>query len=204
MEAARIFAGPDVQTEYSIRFILWNCEEIGRGARAYVLERWDKQGVEDPPGSGRHPEPKWLGMIQHDMMLFDHGMPAARGERPSENQDPRADVDIEYQARGTFGGKALELAAKLFVANAQYATDYPAEIGQNMSNTDSSAFINYCPAISLRENQRIAEIGRGADPQWHKNSDVYETYSDADFRLGFAAAQTTTAAIAELAGARIR
>ena len=32
-----------------------------------------------PAGSGRYPEPKWLGMIQHDMMLFDHGMPRPDG-----------------------------------------------------------------------------------------------------------------------------
>lgn len=33
------------------------------------------QGVEDPPGSGRYPEPRWFGMIQHDTVLFDHGNP---------------------------------------------------------------------------------------------------------------------------------
>ena len=76
MELARIFSSPDVQTERSIRFVLWNNEETGlNGARAYVDQRKDLQGKENPPGSGRYPEPKWLGMIQHDMMMFDHGMP---------------------------------------------------------------------------------------------------------------------------------
>ena len=78
MELARIFSGPDVQTERSIRFMLWNNEETGlNGARAYVEQRQALQGKEDPPGSGKYPEPKWLGMIQHDMMMFDHGMPRA-------------------------------------------------------------------------------------------------------------------------------
>ena len=27
----------------------------------------------------KYPEPKWLGMIQHDMMMFDHGMPLKEG-----------------------------------------------------------------------------------------------------------------------------
>jgi len=41
------------------------------------------------------------------------------------------------------------------------------------------------------------------DPQWHQPTDVYATYSDADFRLGLNAAQTTLGAIALLAGASL-
>src|SRR5262249_36305211 len=74
MELARVFGGADVQTERTIRFILWNNEETGsQAARAYIAQRQALQGKEDPPGSRRYPEPKWLGLIQHDMMLFDHG-----------------------------------------------------------------------------------------------------------------------------------
>ena len=50
MELARIFSSPDVQTERSIRFALWNNEETGlNGARAYVDQRKDLQGKENPP-----------------------------------------------------------------------------------------------------------------------------------------------------------
>src|SRR5436190_1710008 len=80
MELARGFRSPDVITDRSIRFALWNNEETGlNGARAYADQRKDLQGKEDPPGSGKYPEPKWLGMVQHDMLMFDHGMPGKDG-----------------------------------------------------------------------------------------------------------------------------
>ncbi len=97
MELARVLNSPDVRTERSIRFALWNNEETGlNGSRAYVAQRAALQGKEDPPGSGRYPEPRWLGMIQHDMVLFDHGMPRADGTLSPE-QRPEADVNIELR-----------------------------------------------------------------------------------------------------------
>ena len=92
-------------------------------------------------------------MIQHDMMLFDHGAPGP--DRP------------------------------------------------HMTNTDSTPFMNLTPSISLRENERGMHIGAGWNPHWHQPTDLYRTYSDDDFRLGLNAAQTTLAAIAELAGATL-
>ena len=48
MELARVFSGPDVQTERSIEYVLWNNEETGHnGARAYVEQRAALQGKED-------------------------------------------------------------------------------------------------------------------------------------------------------------
>jgi hypothetical protein len=205
MEMARVYASPDARTDASVRFILWNCEEIGLlGARAYVEQRAELQGREDPPGSGLYPEPKWLGVIQHDMMLFDHGMPSPQfGGGVNPVQIREADVDIEYDADTTYGGRAQELAARLLMANAKYATDYPAEVGQFMQSTDSVPFAGHAPSISLRENERRDQIGRGADPQWHKNSDAFETYSEADFRLGFNAMQMTAGAVGEMSGLRL-
>src|SRR3954470_10454382 len=137
MELARIFSSPDVQTERSIRFALWNNEETGlNGARAYVAQREALQGKEDPAGSRRYPEPKWLGMIQHDMMLFDHGMPRADGTLSPE-QRPEADVNIEFQSSSKFSADAQRLAWTFQQANEKYATDYPASVGAHMTNTDS-------------------------------------------------------------------
>jgi Peptidase family M28 len=203
MELARVLSSRDVQTERSIRFIFWNNEETGlNGSAAYVEQRKDLQGKETPPGSGRYPEPKWLGMIQHDMMLFDHGMPREDGT-VSKEQRPEADINIEFQLNSIFAAQSQALAWTLEQADEKYATDYPARVGSHMTNTDSSPFMNEVAAISVRENERGTEIGNGWDPQWHQPTDVFATYNEKDFRLGLNAAQTTLAATAKLAGATV-
>jgi len=203
MELARIFSMPDVQTERTIRFALWNNEETGlNGARAYVEQRAGLQGKEDPPGSGRYPEPRWLAMVQHDMMLWDHGMPRADGSWNPE-QRPEADINIEFQSAALRADEAMRLAFFFRTANEKFASDYPAAVGSHMTNTDSSPFMDFIPAISLRENERGMHTGAGWSPTWHQPIDVYATFSDKDFRLGLNAAQTTGGAIALLAGAKL-
>lgn len=198
MEIARVLASPDVETTRSIRFALWNNEETGlNGSRAYVEQRAALQGIEDPPGSGRYPEPKWLGMIQHDMMMWDHGNPV------QHHQVLDADVDIEFQLASAKAEESAQLALQLLNANRKFATDYPAALSNAMSNTDSTPFMDHTAAVSLRENRRLYETGQGANPHWHRPTDLFVTFSDADFRLGFNAAQTTLGAVAKLAGARI-
>jgi hypothetical protein len=204
MELARVLSSPDVQTERSIRFVLWNNEETGlNGSRAYVEQRRALQGREDPPGSGRYPEPKWLGMIQHDMMMFDHGMPRADGTI-SPTQRPEADVNIEFQTTAKLAAEAQALAWVWHRANERYATDYPASVGNHMTNTDSTSFMDDVPSISVRENERGTQIGSGWDPHWHQPTDVFATFSDDDFRLGLNAAQTSLGAVIELTGAGVR
>lgn len=219
MELARILSQPGVESERSIRFVLWNNEETGlNGAYAYVAQRKDLQGIESPKGSGKYPEPKWLGMIQHDMMMFDHGMPVpkldangkpvldAKGQplyvAPKE-QRAEADVNIEYQSTAKFADGAAKLAWHFRAANDKYATNYPAAVGFHMTNTDSMPFMDHVPAISLRENERGQQIGAGWNPHWHQPTDLFSSYSDKDFLLGLNAAQTTLAAISQLTGVKL-
>jgi hypothetical protein len=204
MELARIFSDPDVVTERSIRFVLWNNEESGHvGSRAYVQQRASLQGQESPPGSGRYPEPRWLGMIQHDMVLWDHGMPGPNGA-VSAGQRREADINIEFQSSAKFADQAMKLAFVFRDANESYATDYPAAVGSHMSNSDSDEFMDHVPAIGLRENERGMQIGAGWNPHYHQATDLFSSYSDKDFRLGLNAAQTTLGAIAQLAGASFK
>ena len=203
MELARVFSSPDVRTERSIRFALWNNEETGlSGALAYANQRKDLQGIESPAGSGKYPEPKWLAMIQHDMMMFDHGMPLKDGTMRKE-QRLEADINIEYQYTSKFADQAMALAHKFQLADDKYATDYPANVGPHMTNTDSTPFMDLTPSISVREDERGAQLGNGWDPQHHKPTDLYSTYNDDDFRLGLNATQTTLGAIAQLTGAKL-
>ena len=203
IELARIFSASDVTTARSIRFALWNNEETGlNGSSAYVEQRQHLQGIENPAGSGNYPEPKWLGMIQHDMMLWDHGAPRADGT-VSRDQRPEADVNIEFQSDSDLAGQSMHLAFAFKAAADAYNTDYPATVGPHMTNTDSTPFMNLVPSISLRENERGAQTGAGWNPTWHTPLDVWTTFTDKDFRLGLNAAQTTLSAVATLVEARI-
>ncbi len=203
MELARILSSPDVETDVTIRFALWNNEETGlNGARAYFEQRVDLQGIENPPGSGQYPEPNWLGMIQHDMMLWDHGAPSADGI-VSRDQRREADVNIEFQSASELVDQSRELAFFFKASADAYTTDYPATVGPHMTNTDSSVFMDTVPSISLRENERGAHTGAGWNPTWHTPLDVWTTFTDDDFRLGLNAAQITLSAIAQLAGTRL-
>jgi hypothetical protein len=196
MELARVFNSPDVTTDVSIRFALWNGEEGGlRGARAYVAQR---QALQGKPG-----EPRWLGMIQHDMMMFDHGMPRADGTLSPE-QRPEADFNIEFQSNSKMADASQELAFMVKAAADRYSKNYPGTVGPHMTNTDSGPFQDIVAAISMRENERGMHTGVGWNPHWHQPTDLYATYSDKDFTLGLNSAQATLAAIARLAGAKVR
>lgn len=179
LELARVFA--KTRTDVSVRFVLWNNEETGLdGSEAYVAGHRAAQGT--------LAEPTWLGMIQHDMIMFDRTSPVP-------------DADIEYQANNDFGGAAITLANTVAAAMAKYGT-MPAQVSGNMNNTDSRSFQDDTPAISVRENRRIAEIGNGSNPHWHQPTDRTDTFSEADYAFGFNIVKMTAGAVAELVNAQ--
>jgi hypothetical protein len=141
-------------------------------------------------------------MIQHDMMLFDHGAPDVSG-RVSPDQRREADVNIEYQSKSVKAAESMALAFTFRGANEAYATDYPAAVGPHMTNTDSTPFMDHVASISVREAERGSQIGGGWDPLGHTPGDVFTAYKDEDFRLGLNAAQTTLGAVGQLVGARV-
>ena len=112
-------------------------------------------------------------------------------------------MDVDYQVNSTMVQESRALALALQTGSSYYSTDYPAEVRSNMSNTDSYSFINFTASVSLRENNRLDEIGNGSDPQWHQTTDVFATYSDADFLLGFNILQMAVGTVAELTGAKV-
>ena len=187
LELARVLAMPDVRTDRSVRFIFWNNEEFGMdGSGTYAVERAALQGTPN--------EPKWLGVIQHDMMMFDHGMP------PGPKQSANADINIEYQRDSKMAAASAKLAASLQAASRIHARSYPATIGANMAGTDSIRFQDLVASVSVRENERITGIIRGSNPNHHEPTDKYEIYRDEDFRFGFNTARATLGALGELAG----
>ena len=186
LELARVLAAADVQTNRSVRFIFWNNEEFGMdGSGTYASERASLQGTPV--------EPKWLGLIQHDMMMYDHGMP------PGSKQATNADINIEYQMNSRMAADSAKLAAALQTANRFFAT-YPSTIGTNMAGTDSIRFQDLVASVSVRENERVTGIVRGSNPNHHEPTDKFENYAEEDFRFGFNSAQTTLGAIGQLAG----
>ena len=122
-------------------------------------------------------------MIQHDMMMFDHGMPRADGTL-SKEQRPEADVNIEFQSQLEVGRGVAE--ARVGLSRRRTRSTRPTirrAVGQHMTNTDSAPFQDLVPAISLRENERGTQIGAGWDPHWHQPTDVFATLQ----RQGFPA-----------------
>jgi hypothetical protein len=190
LEAARVFAGTDVDTDKSVRFLFFDREEAGLyGSKAYVEDRRPLQGTVD--------EPTWLGIIQHDMILYDHGAGS-----PASSQSAYADLDVEWRAGTDAETASKDLAMLWRFMNGEFSTDYPANAYNYSTNTDDTPFHPYTASVSVRENRRSLTSGGNAEwinPNYHTANDIKSSYSLDDIRLGFNAVQATVGTIAELA-----
>jgi hypothetical protein len=211
MELARILNAPGVTTGRSIRFALWNNEETGlNGATAYVSQRKDLQGIESPKGSGRYPEPRWLGMIQHDMMMFDHGMPVARtgadgkavtspppGAAPRSRRQHRVPGEFAPGRRRAKAGlgfprRQRQVRVRLSGRGRPAHDEHGLDPVHGPGAVDFAARERARPADRRRLEPALAPADR---PGIHLQRQ--------GLPAGLNAAQTTLAAIAQLAGAQV-
>jgi hypothetical protein len=140
-------------------------------------------------------------MIQHDMMMWDHGMPRADGTWNRE-QRPEADVNIEFQSTALARGRGDEAPPSSSAPRTRSTrpTIRP-RWGPHMTNTDSTPFMNITHVdLAPEERARVAHRRGGGTRPGTQPIDVFTTFSDKDFRLGLNAAQTTLGAVAQLAG----
>lgn len=175
LEVARIFSY--LEPEISIRFVWFNAEEFGLlGSKSYVVQRINAAE-----------EPIWLGMIQHDMILYD------RGDMP--------DADIQRDAATGRIAESLSLALDFKAAMPTYS-DLPAQVSSGMCCTDSVSFRDHTAAISIRENRR--QSIPTTNPHHHQPTDVPETYTEQDYDFGFEIVKMTTGVMFESTGSSPR
>jgi len=156
------------------------------GSGTYALERAPLQGTAG--------EPKWLGIIQHDMMLFDHGMP------PGPKQSPKADINIEYQRDSRMAAESRNWPLR-FRRQTGHTRGTLQPIGANMAGTDSIRFQDL-----RRRCQRARKRESHGDCPWVQTRIIMSPQTNMrimqkrTFVFGFNSAQTTLGGLASLAG----
>jgi hypothetical protein len=114
-------------------------------------------------------------MIQHDMMLWDHGVPRPDGSFNPE-QRPEADVN-QFQSTAKMADQPMKLAFVFLTP-----TKCPNYRSRRLyMTTPADAVHGSHPAISLHERAGHADRRR-VDPHYHQPTDLYSSYSDKDFR----------------------
>jgi hypothetical protein len=118
-------------------------------------------------------------------------------------QSLAADVNVEYQLNSKLAAESAQLGLLVINSNRMFATNYPAQLSNSMSNTDTGAFMDLIPSVSLRDGRRLYEMGRGSSPTYHQPTDIFSSFTDQDYRLGFNAIQTTLGAVSKLTNATV-
>ena len=169
----------------SIRFALWNNEETGlNGAHAYVEQREAMQGKEVPAGSGKYPEPKWLGMIQHDMMMFDHGPPTRRRHSSRRSSGPKPTSTSSSRARRSW--RMSRRSSRVFQRGEREVRDGLPGRGRTAHDEHGLGPVQGSRSGDqpARERARSRRSAASWDPTRHQPTDVLTTFTDKDFMLG--------------------
>ena len=161
MELARIFSSPDVQTDRSIRFALWNNEETGPQRRARL--RRAARGAAGQGRSARLGQVSRAEVARHGSARHDDVRPrhAARGRHGQQGAAARG--GRQHRVPGDVedgGGRRRRSRGRSARRTRSYATDYPAAVGNRMTNTDSTPFMDH-----RRRHQPARERARHADRQ---------------------------------------
>ena len=158
LEAARALAG--LQTDgVGALHLLEQRGDRARREQGLREQRGSLQGIETPPGSGIYPEPR----VARD----DPARPDPVRPRPAAAAEPDPRRRHRHRVPGVVDQRravARSWPTRCATGNQKYSTDYPAQIGSNMNYTDSVPFQNDTAAVSVRDNQRVAEIGNGLEP----------------------------------------
>ena len=130
MELARIFSMPDVQTERTIRFALWNNEETGLNG-APRLRRSARGAAGQGESAGIGPLSR-AEVARHDPARHDDVGPrhaARRRHAAVPSSGPRPTSTSSSSPPPSCADEAMKLAFLFRDANEKYATDYPAAVG---------------------------------------------------------------------------
>ena len=88
-------------------------------------------------------------------------------------------MNIEFAGTSKMAAQAQELAWVFKAANDQYATDYPAAVGNRMTNTDSAPFQDLValdqPARGRARSQVGSRLGPALAPAHGRVRDVFAT-----------------------------
>ena len=169
-------------------------------ARPTSTSRLADRGVENPPGSGEYPEPAWRGMIQHDMILWDHGYPYV----PTR----RAEPERRHRHRVRQGRHLRRRRDHPREQPAGWKRELRDRLPGRSHQRHEQHRLGALPGLHRgRQHAREPAPGRARkrleSAISHLYMDVYESYSDLDYLFGFNVAQTTVGTVAELAGATV-
>ena len=190
-----MFSWPDVETDVSIRFASGTTKNRPQRGPGPTSSNGRTGKAREEPPARQVPETQVARMIQHDMMMFDHGMPGPMARSVWCSGARRR--EFEFAGSSKLAAEAAQLAWH-YGGPTTGTQRLPRGGGDRMSKPNSGAFQDLVPAI-FPARERAAGPDRQRWDRIGTSHRCVSTFSDADFRLGLNAAQTTLSAVAQLA-----